>query len=44
MTLQVATCLITAHQMDKHFVSTDLESNIPVILALIGIWYNNFHG
>ncbi|WP_319535601.1 glucose-6-phosphate isomerase [uncultured Vibrio sp.] len=33
-----------AHEMDKHFVSTDLESNIPVILALIGIWYNNFHG
>ena len=33
-----------AHEMDKHFVSTDLENNIPVILALIGIWYNNFHG
>ncbi len=33
-----------AHEMDKHFVSTDMESNIPVILALIGIWYNNFHG
>ncbi|WP_456296304.1 glucose-6-phosphate isomerase [Vibrio sp. AK197] len=33
-----------AHQMDKHFATTELESNIPVILALIGIWYNNFHG
>ncbi|NOH99073.1 glucose-6-phosphate isomerase [Vibrio sp. 99-70-13A1] len=33
-----------AHEMDNHFASTDLESNIPVILALIGIWYNNFHG
>ncbi|MBR9789029.1 MAG: glucose-6-phosphate isomerase [Vibrionaceae bacterium] len=33
-----------AHEMDKHFVSNELESNIPVILALIGIWYNNFHG
>ncbi|MCA4022563.1 glucose-6-phosphate isomerase [Vibrio vulnificus] len=33
-----------AHEMDNHFVSTELESNIPVILALIGIWYNNFHG
>ncbi|MGF1911196.1 glucose-6-phosphate isomerase [Vibrio kasasachensis] len=32
-----------AHEMDSHFVSTELESNIPVILALIGIWYNNFH-
>ncbi|NLS13467.1 glucose-6-phosphate isomerase [Vibrio sp. SM6] len=33
-----------AHEMDKHFATTELESNIPVILALIGIWYNNFHG
>ena len=33
-----------AHEMDNHFASTDLENNIPVILALIGIWYNNFHG
>ncbi|XRX43084.1 MAG: glucose-6-phosphate isomerase [Buchnera aphidicola (Tetraneura sorini)] len=31
-----------AHAMDKHFLTTDLERNIPVILALIGIWYNNF--
>ncbi len=33
-----------AHEMDKHFSTTELESNIPVILALIGLWYNNFHG
>ncbi|MDG3084717.1 glucose-6-phosphate isomerase [Vibrio hannami] len=33
-----------AHDMDKHFTETPFESNIPVILALIGIWYNNFHG
>lgn len=33
-----------AHEMDNHFASTEFESNIPVILALIGIWYNNFHG
>ncbi|UUM30874.1 glucose-6-phosphate isomerase [Vibrio japonicus] len=33
-----------AHEMDTHFASADLESNIPVILALIGLWYNNFHG
>ncbi|HIF9082638.1 TPA: glucose-6-phosphate isomerase [Photobacterium damselae] len=32
------------HEMDKHFASTPLEQNLPVILALIGIWYNNFHG
>lgn len=33
-----------AHQMDKHFRNTPYEKNIPVILALIGIWYNNFFG
>ncbi|HHR5860698.1 TPA: glucose-6-phosphate isomerase [Providencia alcalifaciens] len=33
-----------AHAMDKHFTQTPLESNIPVLLALIGIWYNNFFG
>ena len=32
-----------ANAMDKHFANTDLEHNIPVILALIGIWYNNFY-
>jgi glucose-6-phosphate isomerase len=31
-----------AHQMDRHFRDTPLEENIPVILAVIGIWYNNF--
>jgi len=33
-----------AHDMDNHFSDTPLEENIPVILALIGLWYNNFHG
>ena len=33
-----------AHAMDNHFRSSDLKQNIPVILALIGIWYNNFYG
>ena len=33
-----------AHAMDKHFAETDFEKNIPVILAGIGIWYNNFYG
>ncbi|MEO0874866.1 MAG: glucose-6-phosphate isomerase, partial [Bacteroidota bacterium] len=32
------------HAMDEHFRSTPLADNIPVILALIGIWYNNFFG
>jgi glucose-6-phosphate isomerase len=33
-----------AHAMDRHFAETPFEKNIPVILALIGIWYNNFFG
>ena len=33
-----------AYAMDRHFAETDFEKNIPVILALIGIWYNNFYG
>lgn len=33
-----------AHEMDNHFETTPLEHNVPVILALIGIWYNNFYG
>lgn len=36
--------LTGAHEMDQHFVSAPLEDNLPVILALIGIWYNNFFG
>ena len=31
-----------AHKMDEHFKNEDFESNIPVVLALISIWYNNF--
>ncbi|TAE38120.1 MAG: glucose-6-phosphate isomerase [Sphingobacteriales bacterium] len=34
--------LLGAHQMDNHFKETDFEQNIPVILALLGVWYNNF--
>lgn len=33
-----------AHAMDNHFRETDFNKNIPVILALIGIWYGNFYG
>ncbi|GAM78786.1 glucose-6-phosphate isomerase [Vibrio ishigakensis] len=36
--------LTGAHEMDNHFKSTELENNIPTLLALVGIWYNNFHG
>jgi glucose-6-phosphate isomerase len=31
-----------AHEMDQHFLEMPFDKNIPVILALIGIWYNNF--
>jgi glucose-6-phosphate isomerase len=30
------------HAMDNHFKTAPLEQNMPVILALIGVWYNNF--
>ncbi|MGD9305167.1 MAG: glucose-6-phosphate isomerase [Desulfobacterales bacterium] len=33
-----------AFEMDQHFKTAPFEKNIPVILALIGIWYNNFFG
>ncbi|MFQ5686773.1 MAG: glucose-6-phosphate isomerase [Candidatus Scalindua sp.] len=33
-----------AFEMDSHFRETPFKRNIPVILALIGIWYNNFFG
>ncbi|OKU61470.1 glucose-6-phosphate isomerase [Escherichia coli] len=33
-----------AHAMDKHFSTTPAAKNLPVLLALIGIWYNNFFG
>jgi glucose-6-phosphate isomerase len=34
--------LAGAHAMDNHFKSAPLEQNLPVILALIGVWHNNF--
>ncbi|MDE2413679.1 MAG: glucose-6-phosphate isomerase [Comamonadaceae bacterium] len=36
--------LAGAHAMDVHFCSAPLESNLPVRLALLDIWYRNFHG
>ncbi|MCS6770975.1 MAG: glucose-6-phosphate isomerase [Kiritimatiellae bacterium] len=32
------------HLMDRHFATAPLEKNMPVILGLLGIWYNNFFG
>ncbi|WP_139557317.1 glucose-6-phosphate isomerase [Methylotetracoccus oryzae] len=31
-----------AHQVDEHFRTTPFERNIPVLMGLLGIWYNNF--
>jgi glucose-6-phosphate isomerase len=36
--------LAGAHAMDEHFRSAPYEQNLPVTLALLGIWYNNFFG
>jgi len=33
-----------AHDADNHFTSEPLEKNIPIMMALIGIWYINFFG
>jgi len=33
-----------AYEADQHFRQQPLEKNIPVIMALVGIWYNNFFG
>ena len=33
-----------AYQADQHFRFTPFERNIPVVMALLGIWYNNFFG
>lgn len=33
-----------AHEMDEHFKTADFEQNIPVVLALLSVWYNNFFG
>lgn len=37
-----ADLLAGAHATDNHFKSADFDQNIPVIMGLIGIWYNNF--
>jgi glucose-6-phosphate isomerase len=34
--------LAGAHEVDRHFRDTPFERSIPVIMALLGIWYNNF--
>jgi glucose-6-phosphate isomerase len=36
--------LAGAHEMDEHFKSAPLEKNLPVTLAMLGVWYANFFG
>lgn len=36
--------LTGAHDMDEHFKTASFDQNIPVVLALLSIWYNNFYG
>ncbi|TAM98213.1 MAG: glucose-6-phosphate isomerase [Chitinophagaceae bacterium] len=36
--------LAGAHAVDQHFRNTDFPKNIPVMMALIGLWYRNFFG
>jgi glucose-6-phosphate isomerase len=36
--------LAGAHAVDRHFQTAPAEKNIPVIMALLGVWYNNFFG
>jgi glucose-6-phosphate isomerase len=33
-----------AHDSDNHFRKSDFENNVPVIMAMLGIWYTNFFG
>ncbi|MGB0712427.1 MAG: glucose-6-phosphate isomerase [Gammaproteobacteria bacterium] len=34
--------LAGAHAMDRHFAETPLERNMPVVMGMLGVWYNNF--
>jgi glucose-6-phosphate isomerase len=36
--------LAGAHAMDHHFLNADVPHNLPVVMALLGIWYHNFFG
>ncbi len=36
--------LTGAYEMDEHFRTADFDQNLPVVLALIGLWYGNFFG
>lgn len=33
-----------AHEMDEHFLTAPFKENIPMLMAVLGVWYTNFHG
>jgi len=41
---QFEALLSGAHRVDEHFRTAPFEENIPVIMGLLGVWYNNFFG
>lgn len=41
---QFETLLTGAHRMDEHFCTAPLAQNLPVLLAMLGIWYADFYG
>ena len=36
--------LAGGHEMDRHFAETPFEDNLPVLMGVLGVWYNNFFG
>ncbi|MGB1251561.1 MAG: glucose-6-phosphate isomerase [Candidatus Promineifilaceae bacterium] len=36
--------LAGAHEVDEHFRTTPFDENVPVLMGLLGVWYNNFFG
>ncbi len=41
---QFENLLAGAHAMDQHFLNTEVRHNLPMVMALLGIWYHNFFG
>src|SRR3712207_7798196 len=43
-TLFPYTTLFRSHAIDEHFRTAPFERNLPVLMGLLGVWYNNFFG
>jgi glucose-6-phosphate isomerase len=39
-----ARCSTAFHQMDEHFLTAPFEKNLPVLMGLLSVWYNDFFG